>query len=129
MKKNGFTLMELMLTVIVIAILVSIALPNYINTMERAKSREARATLESMRAAELTYASERRQMINLDASDSNQWTLVGLENPNNNTRRSWDYTFDAASSAGTATRNSGPYPSWTISLAIDGTETTANGPN
>jgi len=127
MKKNGFTLMELMLTVIVIAILVSIAVPNFINTMEKAKSREARATLESMRAAEQTYASERRQMIPLGAGDA-QWTMVGLENPHNNNRRSWNYAFDDATGDGIASRNSGPYAGWTISLALDGTETVNGGP-
>ncbi|MCG2712569.1 MAG: prepilin-type N-terminal cleavage/methylation domain-containing protein [Candidatus Omnitrophica bacterium] len=129
MKKNGFTLMELMLTVIVIAILVSIAIPNYINTVERARAREARATLESMRAAEQTYASERRVMISLDETDSSAWTMVGLEDPHNNNRRSWDYTFDAVSGNGTAVRNSGPYVvNWTIQLGLDGTETVTNGP-
>lgn len=125
MKKNGFTLMELMLTIIVIAILVSIAVPNYINTVERAKSREARATLESMRAAEQTYASERRVMIDLAGGDA-EWTLVGLENPNSNNRRSWNYGFSGGT--GTAMRNSGPYAGWTISLAADGTETVTGGP-
>lgn len=128
MKKNAFTLMELMLTVIVVAILVSIAVPNYINTVERARAREARATLESMRAAEQTYASERRVMQDLGANDA-EWTMVGLENPNANNRRSWDYSFNAGSGTGTASRTSGPYPSWTITLGIDGTENSSNGPN
>lgn len=128
MKKNGFTLMELMLTVIVIAILVSIAVPNYINTVERARAREARATLESMRAAEQTYASERRTMIGLDASDSNLWTIVGLEDPHTNNRRSWDYSFNAGTGTGTASRISGPYSTWTITLGLDGTEGGSNGP-
>lgn len=128
MKKNAFTLMELMLTVIIVAILVSIAIPNYINTVERARAREARATLESMRAAEQTYASERREMIDLGAADA-EWTMVGLENPHNNARRSWDYTFTEATEIGQAKRNSGPYSgSWTIDLAIDGTETVTGGP-
>jgi len=129
MKKNAFTLMELMLTVIVVAILVSIAIPNYINTVERARAREARATLESMRAAEQTYASERRVMISLDSTDSTKWTMVGLEDPQNNNRRSWNYTFDSTSGSGVATRNSGPYSgSWTIQLNADGTETISGGP-
>ncbi|MFH1094359.1 MAG: prepilin-type N-terminal cleavage/methylation domain-containing protein [Candidatus Omnitrophota bacterium] len=127
MRKNAFTLMELMLTVIVVAILVSIAIPNYINTVERTRAREARATLESMRSAEQTYASERRVMINLGAADA-AWTMVGLENPHNNNRRSWDYAFNAGSGAGLATRNSGPYSGWTIGLALDGTETISGGP-
>ncbi len=127
MRKNAFTLMELMLTVIVIAILVSIAIPNYINTVERARAREARATLESMRAAEQTYASERRTLQILGVGDL-PWTSVGLENPNKNARRSWEYDFDDLTQTGTAKRKSGPYTDWTITLGLDGTEGGSNGP-
>jgi len=121
MKRNAFTLMELMLVVIVIAVLVSIAIPNYINTVERAKAREARATLASMRAAEMTYDAERRTKISLGANDSD-WEAVGLENPNSNPDRNWNYAFDGASGDGTATRTSGPYSGDTVTLADDGTE-------
>ncbi len=114
MKRYGFTLMELMLVVMVIAILVSISIPSYINTTERARAREAISTLESMRAAELAYSSERRQFMDLTSGVPAEWTLVGLEDPNTNTRSSWNYglvtanagaTFDA-----TATRRApSPY--------------------
>ena len=128
--KKAFTLMELMLTVIVVAILVSIAIPNYINTVERAKSKEAKATLATMRAAEMTYDAERRIRIDLGGSDSGPWNMIGLEDPHTNVRRSWDYDFDSGTGQGTAQRNSGPYDgSWTIQLNLDGTETVGGGPS
>lgn len=121
MDRRGFTLMELMLAVIVIAILVSIAIPSYINTVERARAREAQATLESMRAAELSYGAERRFYIELTQSGDGAWRMVGLENPNNNDRRSWNYTSNTDGDVFTATRLDGPNLNETITLTLDGT--------
>ncbi len=124
MKKKAFTLMELMLTVIIIAILVSIAVPNYINTVERARAREARATLASMHAAEQSYAAERRQFIAL--TGDSEWNAVGLENPNNNASGSWDYTLTTGGGGSTfnatASRRSGPYSTDTLTLDDTGAE-------
>ncbi len=120
MKRYGFTLMELMLVVMVIAILVSISIPSYINTTERARAREAISTLESMRAAELAYASERRQYSALTIGNAASWQAVGLEDPNANTRGSWDYwlTPNGTGSTFTATarRRAGPYSLGTITV-------------
>ena len=128
MKPNGgFTLMELMLTVMVIAILVSIAIPSYISTVERTRAREALSTLESMRAAELAYSSERRIFIDLPdtvppaVADNQRWQMVGLENPNLNDSRSWDYGYDEGQGRGTATRRGGPNNGETLQLNNDGT--------
>ncbi len=121
MRQNGFTLMELMLTVVVLAILVSIAVPTYISTTERARAREAIATLNAMRAAEHSYSSERRTYIPLTlASSDDTWKLIGMENPNANASRSWNYTFTAAG-VGTAARTTGPNATETITLSDTGT--------
>jgi len=128
MKKKAFTLIELMLTVMVIAILVSIAIPNYINTVERARAREARSTLESMRAAEQSYAAERREFIDLGASGT--WEAVGLEDPNLNSNASWTYTGVTTTGldfTATAQRIDGPYATDTISINEVGAETVTGG--
>jgi len=118
--RRAFTLVELLITVIVIAVLVSIAIPTYIVTMERAKEREARATLEAMRAAELSYASERRTFLPLTAGSDDEWQAIGLENPNNNANAAWTYEFTAPT--GTATRSApSPNSGETITLDQDGT--------
>ncbi len=54
-KKNGFTLLELMMVVIIIAILASIALPNYLRLTEKARSTEAINVLGAVRASEMRY--------------------------------------------------------------------------
>jgi len=121
MKQTGFTLMELMLTVIVLAILVSIAVPTYISTTERARAREAIATLNAIRAAEASYSAERRSFIALStASTDDTWRMVGLEDPHNNGNRSWNYAFTAGG-VGTATRWNGPNNGEQITIDAAGT--------
>jgi len=122
MKKAGFTVLELVIAVIILAILVSIAIPTYIVTMERTRANEAIATLRTMHAAERTYFSERRIYTDLIVGDDDGWTTVGLENPNNNNQRSFNYEYsaDPAAGGGTATRISGPNSTETITISHDG---------
>lgn len=51
----GFTLMELMIVVIIVAILVTLALPVYHRTVERSRMSEAYLHLEAIKNAELAY--------------------------------------------------------------------------
>ncbi|MBS1961555.1 MAG: prepilin-type N-terminal cleavage/methylation domain-containing protein [Bdellovibrionales bacterium] len=51
----GFTLVELMITVSILAILASIALPNYYNFVARSRQTEARITLSAMYLAEYAF--------------------------------------------------------------------------
>lgn len=48
-KTRGFTLLELMITVVIVSILAAIALPNYNNYVTRSKISEATAQLSTMR--------------------------------------------------------------------------------
>jgi len=52
---QGFTLLELLMVVIIIAILASIALPQYLKTAERSRGSEALQMLGTLRSAELRY--------------------------------------------------------------------------
>jgi prepilin-type N-terminal cleavage/methylation domain-containing protein len=58
-KKNkrffAFTLVELMVTVIIVGILAALAIPNYINTREKVMDKEAISILKLVRAAEKQY--------------------------------------------------------------------------
>lgn len=126
MKVKGFTLIELVLVVMVIAILVSISIPTYFQTVERARAREARSTLESIFAAQRSYSAERRAFINLPvgtaAADNVIWQAVGMENPNTNANASFTYSTAGAPGAFTATasRTTGPNTGETITVTNGG---------
>ena len=55
---RGFTLLELLMVVIIIAILASIALPQYFKTVERSRGSEALQILATIRGAEQRYKAQ-----------------------------------------------------------------------
>ncbi len=57
-RKSGFTLLELLMVVIIIAILASIALPQFMRASERARATEAIQLLGQIRTAENRYKSQ-----------------------------------------------------------------------
>lgn len=56
--ESGFTLIELMVVVLVIAILMAIAIPTFLAARRRAQDRVAQANLRSVFVAELTYQAD-----------------------------------------------------------------------
>ena len=56
--KQGFTLLELLMVVIIIAILASIALPQYIKASEKSRIAEAIQTLGAIRTSEGRYRAQ-----------------------------------------------------------------------
>ncbi len=57
-KKRGFTLLELLMVVIIIAILASIALPQYLKASEKSRASEALTMLGAIREAEFRYKAQ-----------------------------------------------------------------------
>ena len=57
-KQGGFTLLELLMVVIIIAILASLALPQYIRATERSRATEALQILGALRASEHRYRAQ-----------------------------------------------------------------------
>ena len=57
-RAGGFTLLELLMVVIIIAILASIALPQYLRSVARSRRAEALSVLALIRSAEARYAAE-----------------------------------------------------------------------
>lgn len=58
MKKNGFTLLELMIVVTIISIIGSFALPRYLHAVERVRWAEAKTILPVFRGAQLRYKAQ-----------------------------------------------------------------------
>ncbi len=54
-RQKGFTLLEVMITVIIISTLAAMVVPRYLNSVEKGRSAEARKALGAIRDAELTY--------------------------------------------------------------------------
>jgi len=57
-KNKGFTLIELMIVVAIIAILAAIAIPQYKKFQLKAKTSEAKANLDAIRVCEESYSAE-----------------------------------------------------------------------
>ncbi len=136
MNKRGFTLLEVVMVSIIIAILISIAVPTYMNTMERTRGREAVATLQAIHAAERVYSAQRRIYIDLpfgtSAADNSTWDAVAMDNPNQSGQRAFNYSLTVAGGGttftATASRIGGPYSSSYITIDQGGTVSKSNWP-
>ena len=60
-RSTGFTLIELMVTVAIVAILAAVALPNYTDYVRRGKIQEATSALLAMRVKTEQYFQDNRQ--------------------------------------------------------------------
>ena len=70
MKKTrkGFTLVEMMIVVLIIGILISIALPNFMRARENARTRACAANMKQIQAAIETWALETKAAANTPTS-------------------------------------------------------------
>ncbi len=57
-EANGFTLSEIMITVVIVGILSTVALPNYLNQVQRTKQSDAAATLMQIQNTVAAYVDE-----------------------------------------------------------------------
>lgn len=111
LNKRGFTLLELMIVVIIIGILASIAIPQYIKTIERARAAEAFANLDSIRSAMQRFWTDQLARTGTGtyagailAAGAGQ---LDIDDPNNAAFRYFDYSLGglgAAAFTATATR-------------------------
>jgi len=103
-NNTAFTLIEVMVVVIIIGILVSMSVPIFTKTMESAREKEARTTLELIYNAEKIYRLDKK----IYASSFNYMTSY-LNDPNT-TADYYDYNLTSSdpntSFAVTATRGS-----------------------
>ncbi|MDD5746438.1 MAG: type IV pilin protein [Candidatus Omnitrophica bacterium] len=108
--KSAFTLVELMMVVIVIGILVSLAIPNYVRSIERSRCAVAIQNLKTMRSAALSYYNENETFDDL-VNPSDLSAFAGANFVDDDTF--WTYAFNPATTIDTftlrATRNGGPH--------------------
>ncbi len=108
MHRKGFTLVEVLIVVIIIGILAAIGVPQFADSIEKAKGGEARAGLGHIQTAEKVYYAE-RDVYTTDISNDLDVNL---------TERYWAFQITAGSTTylATATRSGGPRNGQTISM-------------
>lgn len=67
MKKNGFTLMELLVAVVIMTMLITMAVPLYEKTVEKSRAAEARSLLKKM------SDSKQRLLVSMELDD---WSTI-----------------------------------------------------
>lgn len=140
MNKSGFTLIEILIVVLIVAILASVALPKYTRSIERARAAEAVNIVQKVDSAVYAYYVERQacptkfNQINVslpDTSNNDQVTTLQTKN--------FSYTLGGATEASAipetackptlATRVNGgdyQYYIWRNYPATAGTKTTTS---
>lgn len=129
--KKGFTLIELIIVVIVIGILATVAVPQYLRAVERAKGGKARHALGVIAQAEKMYRADNDTYIvaaagGLDAALGTYVEMADIDT--DSTGGDWSCVVGAATSStftATCTRRAGPNVGETI--AIDELGAWANG--
>jgi type IV pilus assembly protein PilA len=69
-EEEGFTLIELMVVVLIIAILIAIAIPTFLGARERAENRAAQSDLRNALTAEKTYYTDGESYADSSAAGS-----------------------------------------------------------
>lgn len=93
-QKTGFTLIELMITVAVVAILAAIAYPGYLNQMQTARRTEGQTLL-------LEAASKQERFYTENNTYATNMTALGYQNNNQASENAWyQVSVTAAGAAG-----------------------------
>ncbi len=129
MRKKGFTLIELMIVVIIIAILATLALPQYVRAVERTRVGKGKHHLGLIAQAEKLYRADRSVYLAADNASLNTGGLQEFVEMNEIVvDTDWDYAVAVAVGTFTATATrtagaTGAYNGQTIILDQNGTWT------
>jgi type IV pilus assembly protein PilE len=96
-SKKGLTLIELLITIVIVGILAAVAIPSYSNYMVRARRADAKTALEQLRASQEMFRAER-------GSYSTDLTLAQLVNSWGVPNISGDYAIILNSASATGFR-------------------------
>ncbi|MFA5167448.1 MAG: type IV pilin protein [Candidatus Omnitrophota bacterium] len=114
--KKGFTLMEILIVFIIVAVLAAIALPGYSKTVQKNEKRRAETYLRAIRLAQkMYYAKNATYACTSSCADASSIkTALGVEIADGN------YVFSMAATTTTFTATATGYTK-TLSLDQDGT--------
>ncbi|MDD5129875.1 MAG: prepilin-type N-terminal cleavage/methylation domain-containing protein [Candidatus Omnitrophica bacterium] len=134
MKIKGYTLIEILVVVVIIATLAALAWPNYVAIQEKTLNREAKASLALIRAAEKIYRLEQGYYYPYPpegtstnvVSDINTFLKLSLPETAN---VSWSISIDSTPSAefSRATRTGSDGRAWTIDFTGDASDPVCSG--
>ncbi|MFH1062552.1 MAG: prepilin-type N-terminal cleavage/methylation domain-containing protein [Candidatus Omnitrophota bacterium] len=125
MNRKGFTLVELLMVVIIIGILVTLAVPSYYKSIERAKGGKAKSSLRTITNAQIQY----RALNDTYVNGADLTLLADVDLPaelQDGATGDGDWTYACTSTditadvLTTATRNLGPYAGDTVTMDQDG---------
>ncbi len=130
-RKIGFTLTELLVVVIIVAILATLALPMLVKTIEKAKVGEALSNLNLIRTGQKIYFLEKAYF----SGGAEGIGALNIENPNDATAAYFTYSITTTAGAtgdftARAQRKNtapSPYDTYYYEIGKDGT-ITSNGP-
>jgi len=114
--KNAFTLLEIIITIIIVGILAGLALPRFFKTMEFSRSNEALIQL-----ATIKKSLERCYLFESDYTECDDFNTLDMEDPSSQTNAHFAYgiTSDATTFIVTATRNSVDNGDGSSAITID----------
>jgi prepilin-type N-terminal cleavage/methylation domain-containing protein len=118
-RKIGFTLTEILIVVVIVAVLATLALPMFVKTIEKAKVGEAVSNLNLIKTGQKIYFLE-------NGFFSNDIASLNIENPNSASSRYFDYATQKAGTddfEGSAVRRGdapSPYSGQEYTIGKDG---------
>lgn len=130
-NRRAFTLLELLVVCIVIGILVTLAIPNYARSVERAKCSTALNTLKQMRNAALAFFAENDGTFSPGGTDMTIADLETTAGASFASNADWVYTMPGAAVTATtftitATRQRGPHTPDNTVITLDQDENWSN---
>ena len=109
-QRQGFTLLELLIVVIIVGILASVAIPQLSDFVEKSRGAEAVSNLDAIRIGMLAYQ--------LENAGANPGSIGDMDVTIGNTP---DWTFATTGGVGTATKARNPNSGETFTMDVNGT--------